>query len=179
MNYRTIKELAELYEILDCSIYLSEEKYQEEEEIAYNGWDIMLDNELAQKINSEDLAQFISKLIKFRSKEISLIKPAIKSTLYIWFDDFPVRLSFNILSGENRELPFNCKINFVDSPYQILNEFIKEAYDYALRGNLHKIQFFEKGDPEFDEDYEIDLSKITINVWKITLPLVDQNWHIS
>jgi len=78
MNYRTIKELAELYEILDCSIYLSEEKYQEEEEIAYNGWDIMLDNELAQKINSEDLAQFISKLVKFRSKEISFADSILK-----------------------------------------------------------------------------------------------------
>jgi len=171
MNYRIINELTELYEILDCSIFLSGEMNQVEEEIAYNGWEIMLHDELAKKIHSKDFVPFILDLIKLRTTDLLLIKPSINATLYFWFDDFPVRLCFNLLSGVNRKLPFNCKVNFIKSPIPILNEFINKSYDYALRGNLHEIQFFEKGDPAFDEDYEVDISKITIDVWKITLPV--------
>ena len=171
MNHIIIDELAGLYEILDCSIFISGEVDQVEEEIAYNGWEIMLNDELAKRIKSEDLIPFISDLIKMRSEEIFLMKPLRNAILYFWFDDFPVRLCFNILSDADRVLPFNCKTNFIDSPFPILNEFVIKAHDYAIRGNLHEIQFFEKGDPAFDENYEVDFSKMTMDVWKIVLPL--------
>jgi len=172
MNYITVKKIIDLREVLDHKIYLSGEisKTEEQEEIDYNGWEIILDDELAKNIKAEELANFIKSLIKYKSDEVCLIKPLTEATLYFWFDDFPVRLCFNVLSGKDRHLPFNCRINTIDSPYPILKQFVKESYDYALRGNLHEIQFFEKGDPDFDEDYEVDLDQVTIDVWKITLP---------
>lgn len=170
MNYIKAKKIADLYDTLNYSIYLSGDINQIRKEASYNGWGIMLDDELAKTIDVETLVQFIREVIKYRTEEIATIKTPIKVTLYFWFDEFISRLCFNILSGEDRELPFVCKINIIDSPYSILKKFIKKSYDYALHGNLHEIQFFEKGDPEFDEDYEVDLDQVTIDAWKITLP---------
>ena len=102
-----------------------------------------------------------------------MIKPTSKATLYFWFDEMALQLCFNILSGEDRELPFGCKVNFVDSPYPILNLFLKVARNNALHGNYLGItKIIEKDDLDFgkNDDYEIDLDKIIIDVWKITLP---------
>lgn len=104
-----------------------------------------------------------------------MIKPTPQATLYFWFDEMTLQLCFNILSGKNRKLPFSCKINVVDSPYPILNQFLKIACNNALYGNYHEFTFIEKSDPEFgkNHDYEVDLDKITLDVWKITLPWSD------
>jgi len=85
-----------------------------------------------------------------------------------------LQLCCNILSGADRTLPFGCKINMVDSPYPILKEFINTVYNNVLHGNYHEFTFFEKGDPGFVDDFEVDVTEITINVWRIALPWSDE-----
>lgn len=169
-----IKEITDLYQLFSESIYLSGKATEEElyKELYANAWGIILDNELAKKITSDQLADFISDLVMFRSEEICMIKLTPKATLYFWFDFQALQLCFNILSGEDRKLPFGCHVNLIDNPYPILKEFIKVAYNNALYGNYLGItKIIEKGDPEFGKyDEEMDLDKITIDVWKMTLP---------
>jgi|SRR3989339_683926 len=173
MNYIKIFDLTDFHLILGSSIYLSINEYEEQKEIYNNCWGIMLDNELAKRITVDELAEFISNLIKFRSEDICRIQPTPKATLYIWFDFQALRLCFNILSGEDRTLPFGCRVNLIDNPYPILKEFIKVAYNNALYGNYLGItKIIERGDPEFDKciNEEMDLDEFIIDVWKMTLP---------
>jgi len=170
-----IKKITDLYQIFGESIYLSGKITEDNmyKELYANSWGIIVDDELAKTIKIDELAEFISDLVKFRSKEISMIKPTPKATLYFWFDEMALQLCFNILSGENRDLPFGCKVNFVDSPYPILNLFLKIAYNNALYGNYLGItKMIEKDDPDFYEnnDFEVNFNSIIIDVWKITLP---------
>jgi len=170
-----IKEVTDLYQIFEESIYLSGKMTQDDmyKELYANSWGIIIDYELAKKITSDELAEFISDLIKFRSQEILMIKPISKATLYFWFDHQALQLCFNILSGKNRDLPFGCKVNFVDYPYPILNLFLKVAYNNALHGNYLGItEIIENDNQKFieNDDYEVNLENFIIDVWKTTLP---------
>jgi len=171
INYLTIAEPIDLYQLLEERIFLSGDVLDEQKEIFSNGWSIIVDDEFAKTIKTDDIAAFILDLVKIRSEEIRNIKPALKATLYFWFEEFPLQLCFNILSGENRKLPFHCKVNFADSPYPILNNFIKLVYHQSVYGNnLEAIEFIDKDDIRYGNEDEIDVSTITIDVWKITLP---------
>lgn len=176
-NTVRIEKITDLYQIFEEPIYLSGKTSQDQfyKELYANSWGIIVDDEFAKKIKADEIAEFISDLVKFRSKEISMIKPMPHATLYFWFDQQALQLCFNILSGAKRKLPVDCKINIVDSPYPILKEFIKVAYNNSLYGNYLGItNILEKGDPGYGDDFEMDLSKITIDVWKITLPWNDE-----
>jgi len=172
VNTVKIEKKIDLYQIFEEPMYLSGKTSQDQfyKELYANSWGIIVDEEFAKKITDDEIAEFISDLIKFRSQEISMIKPTLQATLYFWFDEMALQLCFNILSGKNIKLPFGCKINIVDSPYPILKQFLKAVRDNDLHGNYDEFTFVEKGDPSFDDDYEVDLSKITIDVWQITLP---------
>ncbi|MBV8661186.1 MAG: hypothetical protein JO129_03525 [Candidatus Dependentiae bacterium] len=171
-NYITIEKIIDLYQIFEEPIFLSGDISQIQKEIYANSWGITLDNEFAKIIKADALAEFILDLVKFRSEEIAMIRPSTKATLYFWFDEFSLQLCFNILSGENRKLPFGCKINIVDSPYPILKEFLKVARNNALYGNyleFSEITDADKNDPDYG-DGSMNLDKITIDVWQINLP---------
>lgn len=174
-----IKDIKDLYQIFSESIYLSGKITEEElyKELYANSWGIIIEPELGKKVSSDQIAEFIIDLVKFRSEDICMIKPLLKATLYVWFDFQALQLCFNILSGENRTLPFGCNINIIDNPYPILEDFIKVVYNNALYGNYLGItKIIEKSDPEFGtyDNEQLELDKITIDVWKITLPF-DEN----
>ncbi len=171
INDITIASSLDLYQLLEESIFLSGKIYDEQKEMFANGWGIMVDDEFAKKIKADDIADFILELVKARSEQIRNITPTPHATLYFWIDKLSLQLCFNILSGKNRKLPFRCNVNFVDSPYPILYDFIKMAYDNALYGNyLGEIEFIEKDDPRYGQEMEIDVTKRTLDVWKIALP---------
>lgn len=166
-NFITISVIADLYQILEEPLYLSGDLEQVDKEIVYNAWGIMLDDKFAKIIRVENLAEFFFDMIKYRTEEIMKIKPAMNATLYIWFDDMALQLCFNILSGEDRELPFGCKLNIVDSPYIIFQEYINSL----LHGNyLRFTEVLEQGDFDFNDDEDDFYNDYVQDVWKITLP---------
>lgn len=172
-NTVSIEKITDLYQVFEEPIYLSGKTSHDQfyKELYANSWGIIVEDEFAKKIKADDIAEFISDLVKFRSKEISMIKPTPHATLYFWFDQQALQLCFNILSGAKRKLPFGCKINIIDSPYPILKEFITVARNNALYGNYLGItKILEKGDPGYGDDFEIDPDKFIPNVWRIALP---------
>jgi len=172
MNYTTIKSLANLYNILADSMYLSGNTSETLKEASFNAWGIMLDDKLIKKIKAQDFDKFFLNLIKIRGQEISMVRPEMKVTLYVWFDHQSLRLCFNVLSGADRELPFACTLNIIDSPDSIYKKFIKVAHDNLIHGNYLGItEILEKGDLGWDDDEEdFDPKKFILDVWKITFP---------
>lgn len=174
INYINIEKVSDLEQLFDVNIFLSGDTLQEQKETYENGWGIIIDYELAKKITTDDLAEFILELVAVRTKQVLMINPALKAILYFWFDELALQLCFNILSEENRSLPFGCKINIVDSPYPILKHFLKVVYDNALYGNYLEITEIVESDCGFNnDDNGIDLELFVIDVWKITLPWSD------
>jgi hypothetical protein len=46
------------------------------------------------------------------------------TTFYMWFDEMALQLRFNIIEGHAKKLPFGCNIKLVQSPDEILQEFL-------------------------------------------------------
>lgn len=176
-NTVKIEKVADLYQIFEVPIYISGRQSQGDfyKELHANSWGIVIEDACTQTIKIDDIAQFISDLIVYRSQEISVIRPKQQATLYFWFDEMALQLCCNIVSGAHRELPFSCTVNRVDTPYPILKKFVQSACNYALHGNQDEFIFFEKDDPRFSDDFEVDLSSIIVDVWQITLPWSDES----
>ena len=175
MNYIIIKRLIDLQKIIISTIYLEEETATSQENILENTWAITCSNKLLKKMKLKDLCRFVSHLIQYRSEQISQMDLSTKATFYIWFDALALQLRFNILSGENIELPFGCTLNFVTSYEVILQQYFHAAQNNALYGNYYKIlKMSSPDDPEFYDEDEYDDQAFIQDVWQITLPIQEK-----
>ena len=172
MNYIIIKKITDLQKILVSSIHLEKKTAIEQRDILENTWAITFSDKIVKKLQVVDLVQFVTKLIKYRTEQLCQMNLSTNATLYIWFDEMALQIRFNVLSGENIELPFCCTLNVVSSYESIFQKYIKAASD-NLNGNYYKINFIDKGDPGWDDDDDddddIDPKKFIQDVWVTTL----------
>ncbi len=169
INYITIEKISDLDQLLDAQVCLSGDLSQELYETYQNGWGIILSHKIIKKITADDLADFFLKLIAIRTQQVSMMKPLEQGILYIWFDEIALQLCFNILSAQHQKLPFGCKVNIIDSPYPIFQQFVRTVAYNELYGNYLGITEIVEDKSQFN-DHEIDFETFIIDVWQIQLP---------
>lgn len=143
MNYVLINDKSNFEEVLNCTLLITGDENRMHDEIFENMWAITLTEQMAKAIDSKYLMNFIETLIETRKKQLSG-KPA---TFYLWLDDVIGQLRFNVLSTHRRP-PFECTLNLLDSPQEILKKFLKSNRGEIPWGELEVIE----GD--FDDDDE-------------------------
>ena len=172
MKYIKIKKITDFKKILNSPIYLDRETAQLQEGILKNAWGFGLSDKFLKKITIMDLSQFVSDLIIHRTRQIRDMNLGKNATLYIWFDAMALQIRFNILSGENIELPFGCTLNFVESLNVILQQYIDAEYEDS-KNSYYTFDAVRERDSEGnmpDWEYENkDFDEYIQDVWVTTL----------
>ena len=151
MNYIHINNITDLSKILEEPIFLTGDRSLIKEEISHNMWVLSFSDNLINRLEVQDLEEFLSQLLKKRTVQLMQLYQNQSATFYFWFDKQASQLRFNIISGSNAPLPFGCKLILLDSPESILKDFISTSREYAINGDV--IEFFDSSDDlENDND---------------------------
>lgn len=157
MNYITINKLSDLEEVISTSVYITGKESYLNEETEYNMWAITFSEDLTKKINVKKLENFVTELIQERHNQ--LMKTNSKAIFYLWFDKQALQLRFNLISSNNKFLPFGCNLNILESPKTILEDFIKTMKNFNITDDV--IEFFD-ANKEIDMD---EAEEITLDVY--------------
>jgi len=168
MSSTLIRKFTDFEFIINDGIYLSGSSFGVKEEIYNNMWQISFDEKMLKTIIYKDLKTFFDALSTKRSEQVAQISSASVATLYLWFDVQSSQLCFNLLSGKNIELPFDCTVNVVASSDIILNKCINEAQNSAITWD--QVEIIEPGDPSWDDDEDDDPKKYILDVYVTILP---------
>ena len=167
MNHITINNLSDLQQVIEDSIFISGNSYLIEEETQNNMWALTFGDKLIKKLELKNLTEFLSELLKKRNFQLNSLDPKIPATFYLWFDKQASQLRFNLISGENVILPFGCKLNLLDSPEPIFNDFITTTFKFATEGDV--VEFFDPSedfDDATEEEYVLNVYVKKINPHK-------------
>jgi hypothetical protein len=166
MNLITITHLHDFTYIFTDAIFIANNTSQLNKEIENNMWALSFESTFMQSIEIDDLTFFVSKLLEKRSEQLFHIDLNLSAIFYLWFDAQASQLRFNIVSNKHDKLPFDCHINIVHSPRDILEEAITDLtapkkdiimYDYSSEEN-------DGADDEDDDNF-------TLNVYVERIPL--------
>lgn len=156
MNTIAISHFDQLSLIFNDLLCLSGEQ---SEEVYHNMWCISLEGGLIESIELEQLKYFIDKLIENREQQLKNINFYESVIFYMWFDQQALQLRFNIITGDVKSLPFECKVRLDDTSEFILNNFINTVRDVVQCGDY--IEFFNGEDwedeDENEEEYILDV----------------------
>lgn len=173
MNPSHIASKKTLQELINVDILITGDSTKQLEELYYNTWGMSFDRNFIKTLTIQDIYNFLTQLIKNRSQQVSDINKG-PATFYFWYDEQSVCLCFDILSGTNIKLPFQCQTNLISTPTPIIQAFLKDAQAEIHPLDFENFTFLNPGDPgwdEFDkEDEEEDISQQTIIVYAMTLP---------
>lgn len=175
MSNTTIEKLEDLDFIIQDYIYLSGKKDVDiDKEIYNNFWEIMFSHDLTKTLTLFDLQEFIYKLFRKRTEQIKELGIDSPVTFYLWFNGIG-QLCFNLLSGENANLPFQCSLNIVDSSDFILKKFLEEEKKAAEKGGhllFEDMVILEPGDEGWDDEswYEDNDLEYVQDVYVTTIP---------
>lgn len=122
----------DLEEIITDKIFIGTSETDLHREIETNMWRISIPAELSEKVTVEDFNEFIYKIISQRKKQINDSSSNKGMYFYLWFDWMASQLRFNLISDTNEKLPFNCELQFVDDPIDIINDFINSPFHNGL-----------------------------------------------
>lgn len=160
MSSALVSKLNDFKFIINDHIYLSGSPDGINEEIYNNFWQISFNAKFISKISVMQLNNFLSQLLKKRLEQITEISNISVATFYLWFDEQSSQLCFNLLSGENIELPFGSRIYIVDSADIILDQCVNKVQYPAMK--FDQIKFIEPGDIDWNNDNH---EKYVLDVW--------------
>ena len=157
MNVIKISELNQLDPIVSDQLCLSG---VQSEEIYHNMWCIVLESDLIKQVKIEQLKDFVDRLVENREQQVRRIDIHKNVVLYMWFDQQALQLRFNIITGDEKTLPFGCKVQLVNVVDPILNNFVNIVREVAQHGD--QVQFFDKNgvdnwDEDDEEEYVLDV----------------------
>ena len=58
---------------------------------------------------------------------------------YLWFDEQAGQLRFNFINSNHDKLPFGCKLVFVDSEKEIIDDFLNSNYLDGIHWSEFKV----------------------------------------
>lgn len=117
-----------------------------------NMWTIGISESLIDKLSVQDLEDFIAKLLKRRSNQLTALGVSRVVTFYLWFDAQALQLRFNLISSVNKPLPFGCKLTFLENCTPILQDFIITTKKVALQEEQVEYISLEDDNDDDDED---------------------------
>ena len=170
MNYITISHFSHLQEVLDADILITGNPQRQQEELAYNTWEISFDSNFIHQVTLQDLQQFMKTLVLTRTKQLQRKNLRVPVTFYVWFEEMSLQLCFDFLSGKNIKLPFGRELKILPGLDEVLTKFLTESQRIAIHGNLDMITFFEPGDPGWDEFNNLPDPEWIQDVYVTTLP---------
>lgn len=103
----------------------------------------------------EEFNKFINKIISQRQKQINDSSSNRGMYFYLWFDWIASQLRFNLISDTNEKLPFNCKLQFVEDPLDIINDFINSPFHNGIP--------IEGIDDKSEEEPALKIFKVHLN----------------
>jgi len=165
MSSIVVSKLHDFQFIINDDIYLSGSSDGIDEEIYNNFWQISFNEKMILRISVKDLNNFLSALLKKRLEQIAKMSNISVATFYLWFDEQSSQLCFNILSGQDIELPFGCTIRIVNSADIILDQCVKKSQYPAIK--IDQIKFIEPDDVDLNDDETH--KKYVLDVWVTTL----------
>ena len=170
MSHTVIKKFSDLDFIIQDNIFLSGNTKSIQKETYENMWEITFDKQFIAQISIEDLNAFLKKLLQNRSEQMKTRFSHNYATFYFWFDEQALQLRFNILSGKNIKLPFECKLKIEQTVDPIFIHFLSEAQRIAIHGNLQDFIIIDRDDPRWDTFEDIDPTSWTQPVYVKKLP---------
>ncbi len=174
MSHYSIQKLSDFDFILDDEIMLFGNIHSVDEEIYHNMWIIDIEQKFGKNFMLKDLTKIIENLLQNRSEQIQKKYPGIKATFYLWYDPQSVQLKFNILSGQEIQLPFGCKINVFNNFLPILKTFLDDIHSDSHPLDWKNFTILNPGDPGWDDDDD-ETSNWIQDVYVTTLPCAKMN----
>lgn len=114
-------------------------------------WGLSVDDSMLQSVSKEQFEEFVADLIDKRKQQIAQMHNSFPSTFYVWFDEMAAQFRFNILSGHALRLPFECRVEIVDSLEPIWQEFNDSRYQTGI--SWSELEFFEDDVDDDEEEY--------------------------
>ena len=132
MNFITIKNLNNFQQIIESPVFIGCDEALLNMEISTNMWAISIAPKILKNISLDYLSEFTKNLLHKKIQQISQLSVPCPVIFYMWFDEMASQLRFNIISESNKKLPFSCKLNIINSPNQVLIDFLKSQHNPVI-----------------------------------------------
>ncbi len=132
MNFIIIKNLNNFQQIIESPIFIGCDKARLNMEISTNMWAISIAPKTLKNISLDYLSEFVKNLLHKKLQQISQLAISCPVIFYMWFDEMPSQLRFNIISESHNQLPFACKLNIINLPEKILINFLKSQHNQII-----------------------------------------------
>jgi hypothetical protein len=128
----TINDITSLKSIINSPILITGNNALQNEETAENMWWLSVDPDAAKAISINDLVEFVNSLIQKKTQQIMEAGVIHSVLFYMWFDEMAAQLRFNIISDLGKKFPFDCRVEILDSPELILEDFLASHYHAGI-----------------------------------------------
>lgn len=98
------------------------------EEIEHNCVWVSISSDIAKQVSSADFLLFLGKVKANRQLQLQQSSLDLNIIYYLWFDEQEGQLRFNFINSKHDKLPFGCKLSFVDSEQEIIDDFLNSNY---------------------------------------------------
>jgi len=134
-----------------------EDKTSNNNAIIKNMWVLSFSLTAINEIHAQDLIKFVAKFLEKKRQEITQKGIASPIVFYMWFDEMAAQLRFNTIIAFNKKLPFGCKVDIVDSPEPIIQDFLASHYHDGIPWSE-----LEESEDDLDEDEEPFILKVFV-----------------
>ncbi len=127
--------------ILYAEIHLADNLNDLLNEMEINHWCLNIDSKTAKTIEKHELNDFIRRVIKNRRSQLEKSNLDINLVFYIWFDQLSGNLHLNLINSKHKTLPFDSKLNFVNSTDKIIEKFLDSDYlEYLEKASWEELE---------------------------------------
>ncbi len=135
----------EFFESIDkivyAEIHLTDDLDDLLNEMETNHWCLEIDSKTAKNIEKCELNDFIKRVIKNRRSQLEKSNLDIKLVFYSWLDKLSGSLHFGLINSKHKELPFDSKLNLVNSIDKIIEKFLDSDYlDYLEKASWEALE---------------------------------------
>lgn len=117
-----------LAEIIDDKMFITDQIQEIQKEIDQNCWSFDLSANNAEEIEVNDLVIFLHQVKQNRIAQLIQSSIDVNLIYYLWHDEMAGHLRFNFINDKHKELPFGCKLRYVDTEEIIIADFLNSDY---------------------------------------------------
>ena len=122
------KYFGELSEFETAELFLTNITDLISEEVKHNCILISISSDDAKQTTTTDFVSFMNRVKANRKQQLQQSDVDINLIYYLWFDEQAGQLRFNFINSNHDKLPFGCKLVFVDSEKEIIDDFLNSNY---------------------------------------------------
>ncbi len=148
-------------DLLNDKMFITERTDLVDKEITSNCWVLSFPEELVDKVSSFEILEVLIKVKANRQGQLESSGVAVDLIYYLWFDEQAGQIRFNFINSFHKGLPFGCKLDFVETEKEIIDDFLHSPYLNGIpMGELKNV------DPN-EEKYKVEEGlPFTLKVYK-------------